>query len=215
VDQIVGGGTKKKIHLRRDILIVVVVLIAGASFFIGWYAGQHKKTNSPASDTSGWSTYKNQENGFQLQYPTDWQFPNFTKTEANGATHYALGFLKASSGTLQYTITLTMDKSGQHAVTSSIVKTILKEKKSSLAASDSTSYATIASIPQQKVSSLSETQIVNLEKTGVTAATLTYAIIGGKSNCPQNKIDTSNTGTCIEQSDYDTVNKVLKSIKAL
>jgi hypothetical protein len=216
--QITGSTAKPPVHTTKYITLGAVVIIVVVAFILGWIGGsRHNKSGSASQNAanSNMVTYKNQENGFQLQYPMDWGAPGFVKTNNNGTTFYALSFAKNSSGNLSYTITLTMNKSGAHSVTSDTVKNVLKLKKSEVAASDTSSYATIAGIADKKVSSLSETQIVDLKKAGVTAATMTYTISGGSATCPQNKFAQDANSSCITQADYNTVNQVLKSLKSI
>jgi hypothetical protein len=210
-------GATKTFHLANNITVLVIVLVAIAAFIGGWYGGtRHNKASTGNKTASSLAIYKNQDNGFQLQYPTDWGSPNFTSDAAGGTKHYALSFNKASFGNLNYNITISMGQGTSQGVTSSNdVKTVLKNKRSSVTISDNSSYATVAAVPQLKVSSLSETQIVNLSKISVTAATLTYQITGGLETCSQNKFAASSTGGCIAKTDYDTVNQVLKSLRSL
>jgi hypothetical protein len=209
-----GPTTKKTFHLARDLAISVAVIIAVAAFFAGWYGGSYHKTKSQSSQSSSLLTYKDQKNGFQFMYPKNWGNPRFTKTDADGSTYYALSFAKPPSGNLQYTVSIVMSK-GNNTSNSDGVKKVIKNKKSSLAINDDSSYAIVASLPNSQVNSLSATQIVSLNKIGITAATMNYTIMGGSANCPQNKFSTDTSGSCVTKADYDTVNQVLKSIKSL
>jgi hypothetical protein len=208
-------GATKTFHLANNVTVLIIALVAIVAFIGGWYAGtRHNQTISTSKITAIEASYKNPENGFQLMYPKDWGNPRFTKTDADGSTYYALSFAKPPSGNLQYTVSIVMSK-GNNTSNGDEVKKVIKNKKSSLAINDDSSYAIIASLPNSKVNSLSATQIVGLNKIGITAATMNYTIMGSSANCPQNKFSTDTSGSCITKADYNSVNQVLKSIKSL
>src|SRR4051812_8032517 len=97
--QVTSGPTPKKtFHLARDLAISILVVIAVAAFFVGWALGKHNQTSSSGSNSSNMQAYKSQENGFQLNYPNDWQSPTLSKTTTNSTTMYLLSFIKSSSG---------------------------------------------------------------------------------------------------------------------
>jgi len=208
-------GATRTFHLANNVTVLVIAVVAIAAFIGGWYAGtHHKKVGVINKPVSQFITYKNTENGFRLQYPSEWASPSFSKSDISDGNSYQLSFYKKPDGNLKYSIVLTMIK-GQNAITDTNVKLILKNDKSAFAASDSTSYATVANSPKLNVSSLSAVQIVSLPKIGITAASMTYQINGSGGNCPANKFAANSSGACIEKTDYDTVNQVLKSLKSL
>jgi hypothetical protein len=218
---------KKAPHSANNLVVLILVVLVGLAFVGGWYLAQHKTDKN--STNSSYTTYKNTENGFQLEYPNEWGAPTFSTTEMSGVKHYIIRFNKPANDKLNYSIVLWMDKSDKknekcsnnhcyqpNAVTSDNIKSVLTENKSSTAISDATSYATVAGVKENKTSTLTGAQIVSLQKAGVSAATLTYQITGGAVGCPEkNKFSTDSSGSCVEQKDYDMVNKVLKSIKNL
>lgn len=208
-------GATKTFHLANNVTVLVIVLVAIAAFIGGWYGGQrHNKASTGNKTASTVASYKNPDNGFQLQYPTDWGTPSFSKSDFTGGTNYMISFYKKPAGDLKYSIVITMVK-GQNALTSDNVKLILKNNKGLTAVSDDSSYATIANSSKLKISSMSEVRIVSLPKIGVTAASMSYQINGSKGDCPANNFATNSSGACVERSDYDNVNQVLKSIKSL
>jgi hypothetical protein len=213
-----GPTTKKSIHLARDLAIMVAVIITALSFFIGWYVGHpHQKTkkNSAASVQSGWKTYQNKQHGFQFDYPSAWTKPTFTENNAGSGKIYNVQFIKTdSNGKLSYYILLTMASDSTKTVSSSTIKQLMQASQG-FVARDSSSFATVASDSQQKTSSISAYQIVDLPKLSVTAASLTYQISGGSSTCPKNQFAQNSGGSCIEKSDYNNASALLKSIKSI
>lgn len=210
-------GPQKTFHLANNILALLLVVVAIAAFAGGWYVGNHHHQRTATDQSvSGFIKYTNPQYGFQLLYPADWLRPTLTTADQSGTKNYNIQFYKSDpAGKLQYYIILNMANDNGKSTSSTTVKQTLKSNKSALTVSDTTSFAQVASLPQQKNSILAAIQIVDLKKINVTAASITYQINGGTVNCPQNKFATNSGGGCIERSDYDTVNTVLKSIKSL
>lgn len=219
--QVTTGPTgKKAIHLTRDLVVFLIIIIAVASFFAGWYAnnyqGGNKTSEKNQTPGNGFTTYTNQQNGFRLDYPDAWGKPNFTTTAVNGGKSYSLQFFKNDkSGRLQYYILLSMLSDTAKGMTGAQIKNLINNNSSLMVVHDESSFVTVASLPKQNTSSMTAYQIVSLNKIGVTAASLTYQITSGSSDCQTNKFTQNSGGACIERSDYNTANTVLKSIKSL
>lgn len=71
--------------------IIVIALAAVAGGIFAWqYFGLHKETPSQPSEqtaqnkTANWQTYTNEEYGFEIKYPKDWNYgPNILKESPN------------------------------------------------------------------------------------------------------------------------------------
>lgn len=215
-----GLQNPKPIHLANNVIALALVVVALIFFAVGWYTGKHqngsKTVTTAQTVNSGMATYSNQQYGFQLSYPESWNKPSFATTSVNGGKSYTLQFFKKdSSGKLQYYILLSLVSDSAKAMNAANIKDLIKNNSAALLVNDQSSFAIVASNPGQKSSSLSAYQVVSLNKIGVTSASLTYQITGGSATCPQNKFAQNSGGACIERSDYNTANTVLKSIKSL
>jgi hypothetical protein len=224
-----AADKNRAIHLAQNVTVLLLVLVAVVAFIGGWYLGtKHQSSSQKAASTSNLLSYKNTKYGFQLMYPSDWGNPSTTENTINNDTHYIVRFQKSPVNATSFNISLWMDYSDPKnstcnaskqcfdpsAVTSVNIHDTLKNNKSVLTASDSSSYAIVSNPSGQNISSLTAAQIVNISKIKASAATITYQV-SGVSGCSSNKFATNSTSGCITHSDYETVNQVLKSLKSL
>ncbi len=214
--------------LKLDILIAFGLLVLVIIFSV-WY-GHHKTAPSNASSTpAGWTHYASNKYGFQFDYPGSWGKPQVTQDKGVSGSHYSVVFSNPkSTDKRSLSVTLAMDTDDYQrkvcpggqcsvistAITSKTVTRDLKANPSAFLGHDSSSYGFIA-IPNQNGTTLQEEQIVSMPAIKVSAAVAVY-VISNASGCPQNKFATaSQQPLCTNRGDYDTVNKVLKSIEAI
>jgi len=209
-------------------IIAAVVLLILVIIFVAWYG--NRDTNS--GDTSsalpaGWSVFRSEKYSLQFNYPSSWGKPQITAQKGKSGSHYQINFLsdakKPSSKSL--TVSIGMDSgdyispicktncTSANTLTGQTIQKNLNSGVKSYTKSDNSSYAFISTIPSAKTSSLTQAQIVNLPSLKVSAALGLYTL-SGVSGCPSGQLAPSSKPSCINQSDYDALNNVLKSIEA-
>jgi hypothetical protein len=202
---------------------LAVVLIAVG----GWYIAGHRTkdasnatANSASSAEKGWATYKNQKYGLQFTYPASWGEPSFIETSAvHGQTGkvYVVTFSTRSADNNQTTESMQLYSQSTDGVSKDSIQKVLKQAaKDNLAAYDSSSYAFINKLQPENSSTLDAYQIIDITKSKMDAAVLSFTIAGNAKDCPEKGAFAKEPNqNCITKSDYNTVHTVLKSIKNL
>jgi hypothetical protein len=222
--------------------VVIVLLVVVAACFGGWKL-YNNLTDKNSDSTNGstkqgskspaitWTDYQNAKYGVAFTYPKNWgDMVQIYEKAADVGKEYSVTFIQtgANSGdkTISFAISMGSNdlkasfcKTPGNCVTSvGTTKSSIQEQLktgSGIAQKDDSSYVTILNDPQQKISGVSMYQIVNLSKINVSAAVLYYQKINSGVNCPADKIATSSTQGCFNQSDYETLNKIAKSIHSI
>ena len=87
---------------KKIIFLIIVVIIAGAGV-LGYRDYQKNKAENPGGQTTGidtndWLTYRNEEYGFELKYPGDWEVSGGYKQENNYNIVAVKGFFLNEDG---------------------------------------------------------------------------------------------------------------------
>jgi hypothetical protein len=212
----------KKVKLDVLIaLIALIVIIVGVVI----YTGNHHQPVKPT--TSGWVHYANQKYGFQFDYPGNWGKPSVTQDKGESGSHYTVVFTDTkTSNNRNLFVSFTMDSENyqrkvcqnnqcsviSNAVTSKSIQLDLSTRASTFVSHDNSSYGFILN-GNPTNTTLQEQQEIPLPAIKVSAATATFTI-SNATDCPLNKFAGSSQPLCINQVDYNTVNKFLKSIKS-
>lgn len=225
----------KRSYKKLLVFLVLVIILAAVGAFL-WPA---KKTLSPTASQSPWADYSSQKYGFKFTYPKSWGNPQVREAVAGSGKHYLISFVSTSTKvgfdpkTKQLVLPnksewIEMDSADATSksctsetecevipgITESAVKTVLSKHDISLAQQDASSYAAVSAAPlYNQQSNLDVYQIVNLPKIKVSAAHGLFHISGKAAGCPQNKF--SANISCVSRSDYNSLNKTLRSLKAL
>jgi len=213
--------------IKLDIVAAFALLLLVVIFSV-WYS-HHKASHTAGSSSApaGWTHYSSHKYGFQFDYPGSWGQPQVVKTDGQNGSNYSVSFSDTKSSNKRVlNISLSMDSEDYQrkvcpdkhctvistAVTSKTVQRDLKANPVAFLSHDSSSYGFTSSVPGNGTT-LHQEQIVSMPAIKVSAATAAYRI-SNATGCPQNKFAASSQPLCINRSDYDTVNKVLKSMKA-
>ena len=211
--------------VKRDIIFPFILLIIVVVFAV-WHGQRDNNSSTATSIPAGWSQYKADKFGFEFNYPNGWGSPQVATTKGAAGNHYQVTFgadpkfkpankdLKTvvSMDSSDYRLTGCSAADCQTALTSKTIQTNLKTNSKSLIRHDDSSYAFLANIGG--TSTLTDAQIVNLSKVKVSAVLGIYSL-AGTGSCPAGKFAPSAQPGCIGPGDYDTLNQVLKSFKAI
>lgn len=220
---------RKKLRLQKiQLLVLGIVLFIGLG--IGYFVYQNSQNEvTKKALPAEWSEYKSQKYEFGFNYPSSWGEPQVTERAVKSGKHYDILFKhKASTDDNSRSIvSISMDSedvkeeicenSGKCFTGIGITKSYVEEQlvnKDNFTVSDSTSYARVVSFPEQKISGISAYQIVQLPQLKVTAVAANYHKANA-TGCPEKKFSIVNEKRCVTRQDYEILNRVLKSFKAL
>jgi hypothetical protein len=214
--------------LKPDIIVSLVLLVIVVVFAV--WDGRHNNSASKSSSSSaaGWSEYKATKYGFKFSYPASWGTPAVSLTKGKTGSFYQVGFtggvvqktakpsvlINMYSKDYVNTICSQTDCALQKSLDAQAVMDSLKNYLKLFIKHDDSSYATLNYSPSLHSSTLSDTQIVSVPKINVTAAAGLYAVTGAAS-CPIGKFAQATQQGCINNSDYNMLNKVMKSIQGV
>ena len=212
-----GFGDIKLIGIGVFILVLIVA---------GGYAYHRRSGSSSNSNTSisvGWSLYKSDKYGFEFSYPNDWGGPTTTEVSNSASKQYVVAFPTDSTKSIKIEMDSGLSNNkdcdpGKGCTTGEVSKAYiesrLKNDKSDLAASDTTSFANVVSVPKQ-VSGLSVYRIVSVPKIKTDAARLSYVVTSAGVSCPQNGFAPTSTEGCVTKDTYVVADQVIKSLQSL
>ncbi|MDB5160780.1 MAG: hypothetical protein JWO96_160 [Candidatus Saccharibacteria bacterium] len=212
----------QKSNLVKISLAVVALLVVISA---GWYLSHSssKKSALTSNTPVGWATYTNDNYGFQFIYPTFWGSPQLNVATGQTGKSYSVVFTQAAQLKQKISIHLESEDlttkncggpSGEcvvaYGLTKKNIESVPAGDKASLFKYDSNSYSLILSKPG--LASINVYREISLPKIKVSAASMIYEI-NTTSSCPRNQL--SQDKGCINESTYQTVNKVAESIKTL
>jgi len=211
-------------HNNLWAIIIVLILILA----IGIYAAKHTEKKK---ETPPYMTYKSQRYNFKFTYPTVWGAPKVDALQYGGGKRYTITF--NPSGYNSYskksvakpdqltTIRVVMDSSkvceGQEdcsSLTKKVIQDNLATPTQPFVGKDTGSYGMVITAPQVGIQSRATiSQIVNLPKLSVDAASGTYEIDGQAQYCTSASL--VNKDGCVKPADYNRLAQLLKSITAI
>ncbi len=215
--------------VKRDIIFPFVLLIIVVVFAV-WHGQRDNNSSTATSVPAGWSQYKADKYGFEFNHPSTWGDPVVGVTKGKTGSLYLVNF-KPSPGAKavnsKSSVSISMYSKdyvnalcsqvacpAQKSLDSQTIQASIKAGAKTFIKYDATSYAMLNSNLLTHTSSLTDEQIVELPKINV-GGIIGVSTLSGTNTCPQDKFAPSTQSGCIGPGDYDTLNQVLKSFKAI
>lgn len=223
----------KKIPRGFEATKILIVLAAALLLAVGgWYAYRKASGSiSKTGDSATWSVYKNDKYGFEFIYPKEWGNPFPVEGTDNAAGQLSVSFKDAKEKADKRIITIIFYSGKAKPVvcgpeapscvpsvvlSDERIQTILKGDKSRFIKHDSSSYSILVNQADVGgIATLNTYQIVNLPKMGVRAVQAIYSKSGDTNDCLDNKLSSGNSLTCITETNYADMKKVLNSINSI
>jgi hypothetical protein len=211
--------------------VIVLVLLAAAAG--GWYLWKYFEDRPP----SGWTSYKDSARGFRFDHPNNWGPAKVSERAGDKGKTYQISLPQPKSPENNQPLVITMESDdftekictaaqppqcitekgfiNQQSIKESLNRIAKVESSPWKPLYDTSSYTILQPDRQGKiVVGLFTYQIVNLPKIKVTAVSAGYGKPNIGNDCPQKLADDSKTN-CITKSNYETLNKILKSFRSL